>query len=72
MTRIHLPDSPEHDLAVLRLAEPVETDRRRDIPRSCVPVTWCGLLPATPAWSDRLGMVAGAIETGAARALGID
>jgi molecular chaperone DnaK len=61
VTRIHLPDSPEHDVAVLRLAEPVETDPP---PLGYPALVRVGDLVRTPAGDtglvDRLGTVAGA------------
>jgi molecular chaperone DnaK len=61
VTRIHLPDSPEHDVAVLRLADPVETG---PLPLGYPALVRIGDLVWTPAGDtgliDRFGVAAGA------------
>jgi molecular chaperone DnaK len=61
VTRIHLPDSPEHDVAVLRLAEPVGTD---PLPLGYPALVRVGDLVRTPAGDpgliDRFAAAAGA------------
>ncbi|WP_410643574.1 Hsp70 family protein [Amycolatopsis sp. lyj-346] len=61
VTRIHLPDSPEHDVAVLRLAEPVEAD---PLPLGYPALARVGDLLRTPDGGtglvDRFGTAAGA------------